>query len=95
VLGLGISGGCFGSLSAIVYPRFFGRSHLGAINGSFMTTLVVASAVGPRMLSLAEWLLGAYRAGFGIAAAVAGVLSVMALRADNPQRGLEEEAREN
>jgi len=90
VLGFGISGGCFGGLSAIVYPRFFGRTHLGAINGLFMTTVVVASAVGPVLFSLAEWLLGAYRAGFAISAVVAGVLTVMALRADNPQRGLAE-----
>jgi MFS family permease len=86
ILGLGISGGCFGSLSSIVYPRFFGRQHLGAISGLFMTVIVVASAVGPFLFSLAASFLGAYRAGFGFAAAVAGLLAVASLRADNPQR---------
>ncbi len=86
VLGLGISGGCFGSLSSIVYPRFFGRQHLGAISGLFMTVIVIASAVGPFLLSLAEAFLGAYRAGFAFAAVLAGLIAVASLRADNPQR---------
>jgi MFS family permease len=86
VLGFGISGGCFGSLSSIVYPRFFGRQHLGAISGLFMTVIVVASAVGPFLFSLAASFFGAYRAGFVYAAAVAGLLALASLRADNPQR---------
>ncbi|MDQ8193244.1 MFS transporter [Coraliomargarita sp. SDUM461004] len=86
ILGLGVAGGCFGGLSSIVYPRFFGRAHLGAISGLFMTVIVVASAVGPFLFSLAELFLGAYRAGFGFAAIVSGVIAVAALRADNPQR---------
>jgi len=86
ILGLGISGGCFGSLSSIIYPRFFGRQHLGAISGLFMTVIVVASAMGPFLFSLAESYLGAYRAGFGFAAVAAGMIAVASLRADNPQR---------
>ncbi len=86
ILGLGISGGCFGSLSSIVYPRFFGREHLGAISGLFMTVIVLASAIGPFLFSLAAEWLGAYRAGFSFAAVVAGIVAVAALRADNPQR---------
>ena len=86
ILGLGISGGCFGSLSSIVYPRFFGRQHLGAISGLFMTVIVIASAVGPFLFSLASSFLGEYRNGFGFAAAVAGLVALAALRADNPQR---------
>lgn len=86
ILGLGIAGGCFGGLSSIVYPRFYGRQHLGAISGLFMTVIVVASAIGPFLFSLAELYLGAYRAGFGISALVAGVIAVASLRADNPQR---------
>jgi MFS family permease len=86
ILGLGISGGCFGSLSSIVYPRFFGREHLGAISGLFMTVIVIASAVGPFLFSLAASFLGEYRDGFGFAAVVAGLVAVASLRADNPQR---------
>lgn len=86
ILGLGISWGCFGSLSSIVYPRFFGRQHLGAISGLFMTVIVLASAVGPFLFSMAAAYLGAYRAGFAFAAVVAGVIAIASLRADNPQR---------
>lgn len=86
ILGQGVAGGCFGGLSSIVYPRFFGRQHLGAISGLFMTVIVMASAVGPFLFSLVELYLGAYRAGFAFAAIAAGAIAVAALRADNPQR---------
>lgn len=86
ILGLGIAGGCFGGLSSIVWPRFFGREHLGAISGLFMTVVVLASAVGPFLLSAAELLMGSYRAGFIFVALLAALLAIAALRADNPQR---------
>jgi cyanate permease len=88
VLGFGLSGGCFSGLSIIIWPRFFGRRHLGAISGLFMTTVVVASAVGPFLFSLAEAFLGAYRFAFMASAVLAAVLAVAALWADNPQRKL-------
>ena len=44
-LGLGISGGCFGTLTTVVLPRFFGRAHLGAIAGVQMMMIVIASAL--------------------------------------------------
>jgi OFA family oxalate/formate antiporter-like MFS transporter len=86
VLGFGIGGGCFGGLSSVVWPRFFGREHLGAISGLFMTVIVLASAVGPFLLSAAELFLGSYRSGFIFAALLAAALGIAALRADNPQR---------
>jgi len=89
ILGFGISGGCFGSLSAIIYPRFFGRQYLGAISGLYMTVLVVASAVGPFLMSGFEAMTGSYRFGFWWAGLVAGILAIAALKADNPQRNLE------
>lgn len=86
IIGFGVSGGCFAGLSIIVWPRFFGRRHLGAISGFFMTLLVSASAVGPFLFSLADDFLGGYRLAFFAAALVAAGLSVAALWADNPQR---------
>lgn len=88
ILGFGISGGCFGSLSGIVYPRFFGREHLGKISGLFMTVIMIASAVGPFLFSFIEALLGAYQSGFALAALAAAVIALASLRADNPQRHL-------
>lgn len=91
VLAYGVSGGCFAGLSIIVWPRFFGRQHLGAIGGLFMTMVVVASAVGPYFFSLADAFLGAYRYAFIASAGVAAILAVASLWADNPQRKLVEE----
>ncbi|HKK18015.1 MAG TPA: MFS transporter, partial [Opitutales bacterium] len=88
VLAFGVSGGCFAGLSIIIWPRFFGRQHLGAISGLFMTTVVVASAVGPFFFSLAEAFSGNYRIAFIVSAFFAAVLAVASLWADNPQRKL-------
>lgn len=55
VIGLGISGGCFGTLTTVVLPRFFGRAHLGAISGVQMMLTDIASAIGPLPSLLANF----------------------------------------
>lgn len=60
-IGLGISGGCFGTLTTVVLPRFFGRAHLGAISGVQMMMVVIASAIGPSLLANVEAVTGSYR----------------------------------
>ena len=47
IAAVGISGGCFGLMSLAIFPRFFGRRELGAIQGASMMILVLASALGP------------------------------------------------
>ena len=47
VIGTGIAGGGFVSLSGIVFPRFYGRKHLGAIGGVNMASMVIGSGFGP------------------------------------------------
>ena len=63
IIGLGISGGCFGTLTAVVLPKFFGRAHLGAIAGVQMMIIVIASAVGPSLLASSKAITGSYVAG--------------------------------
>ncbi|MEO1622148.1 MAG: MFS transporter [Cyanobacteria bacterium J06632_3] len=63
VVGLGISGGCFGTLSSVVLPKFFGRAHLGAISGVQMMAIVIASALGPSWLANSKSLTGSYIGG--------------------------------
>lgn len=63
ILGLGISGGCFGTLSSVTLPRFFGRAYLGAIAGVQMMSIVIASALGPSFLALFREHLGSYQMG--------------------------------
>ena len=56
-IGIGISGGLFGCLASVTWPRYFGRKHLGAISGLNMACMVFASAIGPPLFGLSlSWL---------------------------------------
>jgi len=63
ILGLGSSGGFFATLTTVALPRLFGRTHLGAIGGMQMTSLVVGSAIGPSLLALFKDTFGSYQSG--------------------------------
>ncbi|MEM9443790.1 MAG: MFS transporter [Verrucomicrobiota bacterium] len=86
VLGLGISGGLFGVVAGVVWARFFGRKHLGAINGVFMLTTVIGSALGPLLFAEYERWLGSYQGVYITATLILLLLAVSSLWADNPQR---------
>ena len=86
LVGLGISGGCFGTLSAVTMPRYFGRQHLGAISGVEMMTLVIASAAGPSLLAIFNALFGSYRLGLHLLAVIPLVIIFLLLRLRNPQK---------
>ncbi len=91
VIGGGIAWGCFGTLMSVMYPRFFGRRHLGKISGWSMLALVLASAVAPLLYSLSLEFTGKYApASWGVVAA-AVVIFIASFRADNPQRKLAKE----
>lgn len=85
VLGLGISGGIWAILMSVVWPRFYGRRHLGAIASVAMSMTVIASALGPVAFALAEERWGSYDVGcIGSAAlCAAGFAAALILR--NPQ----------
>jgi predicted MFS family arabinose efflux permease len=55
-----LAGGSFGVLSAVTWPRYFGREHLGAISGLNMSVIVLASAVGPWLYSRAMAMTASY-----------------------------------
>lgn len=63
IIGLGTSGGFFATLTTVALPRLFGRTHLGAIGGMQMTSLVVGSAIGPSLLALFKDTFGSYQSG--------------------------------
>lgn len=86
IAGNGICGGCFSALTGIVWPRFFGRTCLGAISGIGMSSMVVASGFGPLAFSLSKALAQGYGAALWICACVPAALALGGLRADNPQR---------
>lgn len=85
VVGLGISGGCFGTLSTVTMPRFFGRLHLGAIAGVEMMTLVIASAIGPSLLATFNALFGSYQLGLYVCAAIPLGVIFLLVPSDDPQ----------
>ncbi len=85
VLGMGLMQGMFGIISAATWPRFYGRTHLGAISG-FSTSIVVAgTAVGPYLFSVAHDRFGSYQAATLLCAVAAMVLFAASPRADRPQ----------
>jgi OFA family oxalate/formate antiporter-like MFS transporter len=66
----GLSSGFYGPLTVAALPGFFGREHLGSIQGAHMMIIVIASALGPAILAgLHEWF-GSYRIGFYVVAAM-------------------------
>ncbi|MBE9063734.1 MFS transporter [cf. Phormidesmis sp. LEGE 11477] len=74
VVGLGVSGGCFGTLTTVVLPRFFGRAHLGAIAGVQMMAIVIASALGPSLLANSKSITGSYTSGLYVCCLFAPVV---------------------
>lgn len=86
IIGCGISSGLFGLISGLVWPRFYGRKHLGAISGVNMATLVFASASAPLAFSLCKDFSGQYTFVFSGIAVVSAICMFAAFFADNPQR---------
>ena len=76
---MGLGGGLVMVLFFSVWPRVYGRKHLGRIQGAAQAMTVVASAVGPLMLAWCIELTGSYAGMFNILAAVIGVTAFAAL----------------
>ena len=85
-IGTGITGGIFSSLSGVVLPRFFGRKWLGEISGVLMSTMVIASGVGPWVFALSKRLTGRYELILIVCIALPACLCVASWFAENPQR---------
>ncbi len=86
IAGHGVCGGAFAALSGIVWPRFFGRFSLGAISGFAMSSMVIASGIGPLFFGLSMKLAGDYNPALWISATIPSILLLASLKADNPQR---------
>jgi MFS family permease len=76
---MGLGGGLVMVLFFSVWPRVYGRVHLGRIQGMAQAMTVVASAIGPLLLAwCVEWT-GSYGSAFNILAAVIGAAALSAL----------------
>ncbi len=91
MIGFGISGGLFMTLSIVTWPRFFGRKHLGAINGVNMFTLVFASAIGPVAFSAGRHITGTYDIAVLACSVIPMLLAVAGFFVRNPQETWQKE----
>ncbi|MGB0373201.1 MAG: MFS transporter [Opitutales bacterium] len=60
--GAGAAWGSFSILLNLPWPRYFGRTHLGGINGLVSATVIITSALGPYVFGLSEKLRSSYDA---------------------------------
>jgi MFS family permease len=88
IAGNGICGGSFVALASISTPRFFGRGHLGAISGVGMSTMVIASGIGPFLFSLSTSITGSFRSALWASLFIPGLMALLSTLSDNPQRNL-------
>ncbi|NDV62746.1 MFS transporter [Puniceicoccales bacterium CK1056] len=86
VIGMGISWGIFPILSTVGYARYFGRAHIGAINGASMAWLVWGSAVGPLFFSLSKDYMGGYEAAIYGSMAIYLLLAIGSVFSQNPSK---------
>ena len=81
IICFGVQGGVWGCLSLVTWPRFYGRKHLGAISGLFMSCMVFASAIGPPVFGASEHFSGNYHNAAWVAAVLNIVLLIGSFRA--------------
>jgi MFS family permease len=81
---MGVGGGLVMVLFFSVWPRVYGRRHLGRIQGVAQAITVVFSAVGPLLLAACLEVTGSYLAVFYVLAAAVAAVGVAAAAAQLP-----------
>ena len=82
---MGLGGGLVMVLFFGVWPRVYGRRHLGRIQGAAQAMTVLASAVGPLLLAWCVEATGSYAAMFYLLGGVIAVTAVAAVMTRLPQ----------
>jgi len=90
--GSGICGGGFASILGIVWPRFFGRKWLGSIAGVSMSSMVIASGLGPPIFGAVKQWMDTYEPILQASILLPLILVVASFWADNPQRHITDSA---
>jgi MFS family permease len=89
-IAMGLGGGLVMVLFFSVWPRLFGRRHLGTIQGAAQALTVVASALGPLLLAwCVEWT-GSYAMMFRALAGVIALVACAALVVPEPEHYFEQ-----
>jgi len=91
IIGTGIMSGLFGVLTSVTWPRYYGRKHLGAISGQATMMIVFGSALGPILFSLSLTSFQSYQVAGLICFILFLLLTIAAIKADNPQKELGDE----
>ncbi len=86
--GYGTAAGFFGLLLTVTWPRYFGREHVGAINGLTSSILVFASAAGPILFSWMKDITGDFQSVIVFSIALPLALLLPAFKTTNPQSAL-------
>lgn len=82
---LGLNAGSVRSLSAALYPKFFGADNIGSIKGVAFFASGAASGIGPLVVSLGRDITGSYEPLLLISAVVAVLLGLAASTASVPR----------
>jgi predicted MFS family arabinose efflux permease len=82
---MGLGGGLVMVLFFSVWPRVYGRRHLGRIQGVAQAMTVLASAIGPLLLATCVEMTGSYAAMFYVLAATVGSCAVAAAAVRMPR----------
>ena len=85
---MGLGGGLVMVLFFSVWPRIYGRRHLGRIQGVAQAMTVLASAVGPLLLAATVERTGTYEAIFYVLAVAVGSVAFAALAVSVPRRAI-------
>jgi MFS family permease len=76
---MGLGGGLVMVLFFSVWPRVYGRAHLGRIQGAAQAMTVLASAIGPLLLAACLDWTGSYAVMFNILAAIIGAVAFVSM----------------
>jgi len=76
---MGLSGGLYGVLTSVTWPKIYGREHLGAISGFAMSFMVAGSAIGPWLFSLMESIWGHYKFTGYMGMILVSIIGIMSL----------------
>jgi MFS family permease len=85
---MGLGGGLVMVLFFSVWPRVFGRRHLGRIQGIAQALTVLASAVGPILLAWCVDATGSYTAMFRVLAAVVAIAALASALTPMPRQAV-------
>lgn len=83
IAGSGIASGMFSIMVSVVWPRFFGTTHLGKISGFSTSCIVVGTAIGPFLFSLSEKFSGNYNQASLICLVITIILLGLSFKANN------------